>query len=131
MANPVCTRNGLAATNPGFGLDGLDKNQYTAALIRLKVLELAAIGGTDYRTSMKTQLINDAVNLASTMNPDERRIARLQIARNNAVAAGATVPSTISALNAQTACCFQSYDDLDAILILLDCKLGVSKAYPQ
>ncbi len=124
MAVPVCTRNGLAATNPGFGLDGLNKTQYTAALIALKVLTLEAIGGTDYTDSMTTTLIKDAVNLTGSMDPNQRRIARLTIAYNNAVAAGADVPSDLSDLNALTACCLQSYGDLDSILILLDCKLG-------
>ena len=128
---PTCTATSLATNNVGYGLEGLDRNQYQAALIYFKVLELAAIGGTDYRNTMKSSLILDAIALVKTMTPDQMRIAALNVARNNAIAAGASVPSSLSALNSATACCFQSTSEMDNILLLLDCKLGVSKAYPQ
>lgn len=121
---PTCTRAALAETLPGFGLAGLNPTQFKAALIYFKVLELAAIGGTDYSAVMNTTLISDAVALTKTMNPNQRRIAALNIARNNAIAAGATVPETVNDLNAETACCFQAFGDLDAILLMLECLLG-------
>lgn len=131
MAAPVCTRDSLAVQNPGFGLAGLNQRQYQAAAIYFRVLELAAMGGTDYRAVLNTTLINDAKQLVGTMNANQRRIAQLNIARNTAIAAGASVPASVNALNALTACCFQSYADLESILILLQCLLGVHKAYPQ
>jgi len=95
-------------------------------------LELAAIGGTDYTSSMTTTLIDDATTLVGRMDPNQRRIAFLQIWRNNAVAAGASVPSTFNDLNEATGCCFQSQNvDFNAIEMLLLCKLGRAKAYPQ
>lgn len=103
-------------------------------MIWLKVLELAAIGGTDYRLTMTTDLIADATELAKTMNPFERRVAAMNIQRNNALAAGSTDPSLtdgISGLNEATGCCFAAFPDFGAINLLLDCKLGVHKAYPQ
>jgi hypothetical protein len=132
MAAPTCTRAALAETLPGLGLAGLNRRQYEAGLIYLKVLELAAIGGTDYRLTLTSTLIDDATALAKSMNPNQRKIAMLNIARNNAVAAGATAPETVTALNEATKCCFADFNnDLEAILILLECKLGVSKGYPQ
>lgn len=132
MANPTCTTAALAETNPGFGLQGFNDRQYQAALIYLKVLELAAIGGTDYRDTLNSTLITDAVALAQRMDRNQRQIALLNIAWNNAEAAGATMPADANALNALTKCCFQSeVVDFEAILILLGCKLGVHKDYPQ
>ena len=96
MSNPACTTSSLASTNTGFGLAGLTEPQYKAALIYFKVLELAAIGGTDYRTSLMNGLVNDANALASQMTPDQRRISALNVAMNKAIAAGATVPDPAS-----------------------------------
>ena len=128
MATPICTRATLAETNPGFGRAGLNNTQFKAAAIYFMVLELAAIGGTDYSAVMNTTLIEDAVALVKTMNPDQRRIALLNILRNNAIAAGADVPADVNELNAATACCFQSYPDLDSIIVLLLCQLGAHAA---
>lgn len=127
---PTCTKAALAETNPGFGLQGLNPRQYTAAMIRLKVLELAANGGTNYAAVMNTTLINDAKQLVATMDPNQRRIARLNIARQAAVTAGASVPATVNLLNAGTACCFQAMPDLDSILLFLECALGAHRTPP-
>lgn len=128
---PTCTVAALAESNPVFGLQGLNRKQYYTALIYFKVLELAAIGGTNYASTLNSTLINDATALVKTMDPNQRKIAMLNIARNNAIAAGASVPATANALNALTACCFQSFSDLEAIMILLDCQLGYHADYPQ
>lgn len=120
---PTCTAASLAATNRGYGLDGFNPQQYKAGLIYLKVLELAAIGGTDYSAVMTTTLISDANTLAGNLDRNQRNIAMLNIAANNAEAAGATVPP-LTTLNAATRCCFQSAADLDAVLLLLECQLG-------
>lgn len=127
---PTCTTETLSAQS-GFGLASLNDTQFKAAMIYMKVLELAAIGGTDYRATMNGALIDDSIALVKQMTRDQRQISRLTIQRNNAVAAGASVPATPNALNEATGCCFQNYPDLDAILLLLECQLGVHKAYPQ
>lgn len=95
-------------------------------MIYLMVLELEAIGGPDYRNTMNTTLIEDAVALTKTMNQDQRRIAMLNIAKSNALAAGASssAVSSVDKINKATSCCFQSYSDLESILILLTCLLG-------
>jgi len=132
MANPTCTSASLAETSPGFGLQGLNPRQYKAAKLYLMALELAALGGTDYTSVMTSTLVSDAATLAQRMDPNQRRIALLQIYSNNADAAGATVPSTFNDLNEATGCCFQAENvDFEAIELLLLCKLGVHKAYPQ
>lgn len=133
MANPTCTR-ALLTTAIGNGQNALNRHQWEAAMIWLRVLELAAIGGTDYRLTLNTTLIDDAVQLAKTMDRFERRLARINIQRNAAIAAGSTDTSLtggVSGLNEATKCCFQSFPDFEAINILLLCKLGVHKAYPQ
>lgn len=116
-----CTIAELAELNPGFGWGGLEGQQYRAAAIYFKVLELQAVGGTDYRSTL-TALIEDARELAE-LTPDQQRIAHLNIARNNAITAGADVPDNLSDLNALTAC-FCSDVDMDAIDLLLACRLG-------
>lgn len=132
MSNPTCTAASLATTNPAFGLQGFNPKQYQAAKLYLMALELAALGGTDYTATMTTDLIDDATTLAQKMDPNQRRIAMLQIYANNATAAGASVPETFNELNDATGCCFQSQQvDMGAIELLLLCKLGVHKAYPQ
>ena len=132
MANPTCTTASLAETTPGFGLQGLNDRQYKAAAIYFMVLELAALGGTDYTAVLTTTLVEDATTLVGRMDRNQRRIALLQVLSNNAEAAGATVPTTVNDLNEATGCCFQAGNvDFDAIMLLLLCKLGVHKDYPQ
>lgn len=95
-------------------------------------LELKGIGGTDYTSAMTTTLISDAVTLVGRMDPNQLRIAMLQVQSNNAAASGQSVPSTVNDLNAATKCCFQNQNaPFDAMELLLLCKLGVHKSYPQ
>jgi hypothetical protein len=88
------------------------------------------LGGTDYTSALSTTLIADAVTLARTMNPSERRTAIMSIYRQNAVAAGATIPNPINEI-VEAVECLQNYQDLDSVELLLLCKLGVHKAFPQ
>lgn len=133
MANPTCTRATLLETNPGFGGAGFDRNQAKAAAIYFMAAELAAIGGTNYLSAMTTTLVEDATTLAGSADPNQYFIGLMNVARNNAVAAGASVSDNLSTINAQTGCCFQSIgpDGMDWIILLLLCRLGVHKAYPQ
>ena len=110
----------------------MNRRQYKSAILYLKALELAAIGGTDYTAVMTTTLIDDAKALAGTMNPFERKVAWMNIVRNSAINAGVIPPAgSLSALNDATGCCFQAYSDLESIAILLECALGTHKSYPQ
>lgn len=126
---PECTRDSLATSNVGFG-NAFDDRQYWAAALRFMVLELAAIGGTDYSTTMTTTLISDAQALVGRMDPNQLRIATLNILRNNAVAAGATVPTDLSEINEATGCCFQSASvNFEEIFLFLLCQLGHHAEY--
>lgn len=103
-------------------------------MIYFMVKELAANGGTDYSAVMTSTLISDALALVGRSDRNQRHTGWLNIAYNNAVSAGATVPDAdaLSDINALTGCCFQNEQvDFDAIMLLLACKLGVHKDYPQ
>ncbi len=131
MANPTCN-TALLTDSTGLVALSLNKKQYDWAKIWLKILQLAAIGGTDYRSALNT-LITDAVNFAARTTPDQRRTMWLGILKNNAIAAGSTDESLsgVSGLNIPTNCCLQPFSDIEAIDLLLSCKLGRAKAYPQ
>lgn len=134
MANPVCTTDTLSEINPGFGFQGLNPRQYEAAMIYFMVLELAANGGTNYASAMNTTLISDTVSFIGQADPNQRRIAWLNVVRNNAISAGATVPSEAlwKTINSLTGCCFQNESvDMDAVMLFLTCKLGRHADYPQ
>lgn len=122
---PTCTTASLFETNVGF-VKGLDPVQRKAALLYYMALELAAIGGTDYTATMTTDLISDTNDLFEKASPDMLEIALLNIAANNAEAAGADLPATLNELNAATACCFQNAPTpgMDKIYLFLLCKLG-------
>lgn len=117
--------------NPGFGMIGFTEAQYKAAAIFFMVAELAAIGGTNYLATLNTTLIDDANTLVGMASVDQMRSATLTILQRNAIAAGASVPDTLNGINALTSCCFQSTDQMDNIMLLLMCKLGTHKLYPQ
>lgn len=130
MANPTCTRASLVEASPCLAGTSLSLHQQQAVRLWFMILELQALGGTDYRSTLQSTLMQDAVTLADTMNPSQRRTALMTIYRNNAVAAGASPSSDPSALLASVAC-FTNFPDLDQIELLLLCKLGTHKSYPQ
>lgn len=130
MANPVCTSASLVESNPCLSPAVLTSNQRHAIRIWFMVKELAAIGGTDYSAVLNSTLITDAVNFGDTMNLAQRDTALMAIYRNNAVAAGATIPTDPNQLTEQIKC-FEDYQDLNAVELMLLCKLGVHKAYVQ
>jgi hypothetical protein len=97
-----------------------------------KILELDAIGGTDYTTALTTTLLTDAASVICGMTPEQRLAARINLAFTNATAAGAEVPSTMK-LKLEAISCLVNVDDetLDKADLLVTCKLGVHKAYTQ
>lgn len=131
MANPQCDRSTLFSTNPSFGLAGLDDNQFKAAVIYFLSNELSVIGGTDYTNQFTGTLVADATEFIGQADPNQFKIGLLQILYNNAVNAGATVSSDPSTINAATRCCLQSSPLMDAMILLLLCKLGYHADYPQ
>lgn len=108
----------------------LSERQQQAVRIWFMVKELQALGGTNYSATLASTMILDAVNLADTMNLSERRTAVMAIYRDNAVEAGASIPSDTNTLLNEVKC-FINHPDLDAVELLLLCKLGTHKAYPQ
>lgn len=93
-------------------------------MVWFMALELAAIGGTDYTADLAT-LNADADDLTCGMQPDDLDSAKLAIAYNNAVAAGATVETDKNAL-AEDVKCLAQYPPhvLRNMELLLMCQLG-------
>lgn len=99
--------------------------------VYLDILQLQAIGGTDYRSAIAT-LAAAGNTLSCGFKPDDFQAAELVIAANNATAAGATLPATQPAFS-EAVKCLENYTDyqLQQMLLLLYCQLGRGKAYPQ
>lgn len=96
------------------------------------VNELATIGGTDYTAALGTTLLDDASDLISAMTRDDRAVAELSIYFNNAVEAGATLSSDVDTLMSEARLLVDATpDQLQQMYLLLLCKLGIHKSYPQ
>jgi len=98
--------------------------QQKALKIYANMLELAIIGGTDYVGRLPL-IVQDANALCCGMLDADRDAARIQIAFNQAAAAGANVPATLNAKQAQINCIVE-WDDkqMDEVDLLLTCALG-------
>ncbi len=101
-------------------------------MIYFNVIELAALGGTDYREEMgpSGDLAEDsACNL--TLDPTQRELALLLVNKNNADDAG-SVPATNTLLAEAIACLSnQPPAMLESMLLTVQCQLGRHAAYPQ
>lgn len=134
MARPsetACTR--ATFTDDVACLKNFDLHQRKALLVYFGVLELAALGGTDYTAELASGgdlALDSACN--ATLDPDQKELAHLLVAQNNASDAGATVPATNAAL-ADAIACLQNQPEgmLDAMWLLVECQLGRHAAYPQ
>lgn len=131
MSNPTCTAAELIDNAKNYTSETLNPQQRAALLIHAQVLELATLGGDDYSATIDTTLIEDAESLARAMTEDQLQAARIQIAYNNADAAGAAVPDLDTKLSATSRLALADPKTLHDIALLLACKLGVHKAYPQ
>jgi len=131
MANPTCLKANFLTTcykSPG----AITPKQQKALMVYAKVLQLQAIGGTDYRSTMVTTLLSASASALCGFEKSDRDAARIHIAFVNAAAAGATVPATINAKQAVLNCLVEVTDkELDEADLFLTCALGVQKAYPQ
>ena len=132
MANPTCTYTSLIESFPCLAGPLFTERQQLELRIWFNVLELQAIGGTDYRSTLVTTLLSDAVTFAGQADSSQLRTALLAINRNNAVAAGASPQSDPDDLFANVKC-LQNVQrpKLDNIALMLMCKLGVHKNYTQ
>jgi len=128
---PTCTRDNLISGAACYREPVVNKHDAQARLVYFKVLQLQAIGGTDYRAAVNTLFV-DANTLTCGFQPSDFDGAKLVIAANNATSAGASVPSTRATL-ADAAKCYESFSDfqLKQANVLLDCLLGRGKSYPQ
>lgn len=133
MANPTCNTTTLITNAAPFRQDSdLNPKQQMCLKIYAKVLELAAIGGTDYSAVLATTLVSDAQTLELGFTADEITAANIAINFQNATAAGASVPASINTkLSNIGKLIFVDDVLLSKIDTMLNCKLGVHKAYPQ
>ena len=132
MANPTCNTTTLITNGACYRQIGIDVVQQKALLIYAKVLQLSAIGGTDYDRELTGTLLTDSA--CPPVEADHIRAANIAVAFANAEAAGAVVPTSIqTAIDAVK--CLQHINGglarLEQIDLLLNCKLGQHKAYPQ
>lgn len=125
----ICTAAELKA--PCFLNGPLSPNQQKAALVYLMALELAALGGTDYRSGLSTTLLSDAAALTCGMDEPHRIAAIIKIEMNNAETAGASLPNEIEATNAVICLSEADPEALDEAYVLLMCKLGVHASQAQ
>lgn len=133
MANPTCSNQTLIVDATPFREDSdINPRQQKCLLLYAMVLELAALGGTDYRNTMATTLVSDAASLELGFTVDEMEAALINLGFVRATAAGASVPASIQTklLNLGN---LINVDPLllDKMFVLLTCRLGVHKAYPQ
>lgn len=131
MANPVCNISSILTecyVSPG----SINPAQQKALMIYAKVLQLKAIGGTDYTGKLSTLLLSDADTFACGAEEETLRAGRIKIEFDKAMALGAAVPATIQLKQAQINCLLLADQlRLDKAETMLNCKLGVPKAYPQ
>jgi hypothetical protein len=134
MARPsttACTRDTF--TDDVACLRSFNSQERKALMVYFNVLELAALGGTDYTEELGPDgdLIADATCDVS-LDPEQKALALLLINENNAGDAGATVPSTQATLAAAIKCLVnQPPAQLDAMALHVQCLLGRHAAWPQ
>lgn len=132
MANPTCSATTWITNAACFTQLTLDPARQKALLAYAMALELAAIGGTDYTTSISNNLVTDAVQTVCAITPDQIMAARINLAYVNAAAAGASVPATMDLKLFEIRRLMNiTPDEMEKVLLLLTCKLGVHKTYPQ
>ncbi len=130
MSNPSCSSASLVEAFPCLSPGVLPSHLSQAIRIWFMTKELAALGGTDYTAVLDSTLISDAVTFGQTMNLAQRDTALMAIYANNAVAAGASIPTDPSVL-ADNVKCLRNYTELQYVELMLLCKLGTHKTFPQ
>jgi len=132
MANPICSATTLITNGACYRTSSINIVEQKALLIYAKVLELAAIGGTDYTAQLTGTLLT--ASACPPYEPDNIRAGNVAVAFANAASAGAVVPSTIQTKIAAVKC-LKNVDGglarLEQIELLLNCKLGRHKNYVQ
>ena len=131
---PTCTVASLVEAFPCFQFPTTNDHKKMALLVYFNVLELAALGGTDYRETLTTTLVT-ASNIFQNLTNDQLGVgivgtafpgvATLAINFNNATSAGATPSTNIQTLATATVGLNALTDrQLSQAYLLLQCKLG-------
>ena len=97
-------------------------------------LELNSIGGTNYLSTLTSTLLTDTSVLVGALREEQIKAGIVAKQFDKATSAGATVPSTVSDKLAVAKCLTHvpgGMQTLRQIELLLTCKLGVHKSYPQ
>lgn len=129
MPVPICTR---ASYVEGWAcLQTLNARQRKAFIVYVMSRQLAAIGGTDY-TLGPDGTLNDAVACLVDLDKNQVTLANMVVENNNAVAAGADIPSDIQEI-AEAIKCLENFEDnvLLRMQLHLRCSLGRAMDYPQ
>lgn len=136
MSNPTCSATTLITNATQYRqYAGVSPQQQLALLNYAMVLQLNAIGGTNYTPGSAKGLdglVQDTMSIECGTSPDEEMAARVSIAFANAQAAGAVIPANASVALTNIAR-FSNRDEttLKMVNLFLTCNLGVHKAYPQ
>jgi hypothetical protein len=131
---PTCTIASLVETFPQFQFPTLSDHQKMALLVYLNAIELQAVGGTNYISSLTTTLITDS-KIFNNLSNDQlgvgivgepfTGVATLAIAYNNATNAGGAPPTNQNAVAAAIhELVHATSRELAQAYLLLQCKLG-------
>lgn len=128
MANPTC--DAVELIEEAACLQCLNPRYQQAAIAYLNMLELAALGGTDYMTDFPGAVEDAATQTYSRFTQAQRETALVAIALQNAINAGATVPADVNDWM-PFIIPLENYPDLDAVSLALLCSLGRHADLPQ
>ena len=133
MANPTCSTANFQTQ--GACLKNFSREERKALLIYFNVLELAAIGGTNYTAQLghAGTLATDSECFRLVNNPTQApSIPYLVIAQAAATNAGGNPATTPTAL-ATAILCLVDFTPAQkaAMMLYLACSLGSHKSYPQ
>jgi len=121
-----CTRESLIADGACYQKLGFGR-QRLAFRVWLEILQLAAVGGTDYSDNIDGLLADS--KCLDTLNTEQRDVADIVIDAQNATDAGADVPTDMTDVMAAITC-LQNFTDvqLDTFYRHLRCNLGPAAA---
>lgn len=130
QTSPDCTETVLREGAACY--QTLDGHIVRVAQVYAQILELNAIGGTDYTTDISA-LLQDACKwkrMGPGLGVGIREAVRLFILLRNAEGAGASVPANLIELMSAISCLKDMDEDtLNAVAHELECQLGTHEAY--
>jgi hypothetical protein len=123
FTNPQCDPNVLLTQAKCFLPACIGPDDREAIEIYVRVAELAAVGGTDYRTNL-AKLLVDAKGWQALVE-DHRRAVTLWIDVLNATNNGATIATDINSLRTGSKCylCL-GWETKKALKLFLKCQLN-------